>query len=590
MTALRWSGRLVAVQCAALLVLLGFVHGGPPVALVALPPAAAFALAGLGRWRGRWVSSWLGDALRLRTGSRGPRGPVDPAALLRFARPGAAFGDRPATIEDAEGVVAVLDLEDPGGLLADAGPRLPDPTRLVPAAGPLPPGVLVTVQVLVSVVQPAGPGLASASYRQLTEGAVPARQRGLLAVRLSRVDGGWPGAELRGALPGALRRLTRQLVRDGYPCRPLDADGARAAVGDLAPLQSPGGTVREVWSGLDVDGWRQTCLRATGVQRLPNGALGWLLPQLLTVPGVGRATAALVASAGGADLTVRIAGWSPDRLALAVDAARQQAAAAGLSLRRADGGQVHGLAATLPLALPPAAPPALASGQEAAGAGPREGEVGELAALPPAGLVLGRNRHGQPLAARLFGSAPTRAVLLGGVRAAQALTLRALALGAHVAVQTARPYAWEPFLRAVSLPADAIVLLPPGPVSLPPAGPSAPQLIVVDVGPVASPQPVPAAGWRTSLVLRDEVGTGDADLLVRADLVILQPLSTDEAEVAGPALGLNDGREWLSRIPAGMVGAVSRPGTGRAALRWALLSPTDLERQLIGSTERVAMS
>lgn len=181
-------------------------------------------------------------------------------------------------------------------------------------------------------------------------------------------------------------------------------------------------------------------------------------------------------------------------------------------------------------------------------------------------------------------------MLLGGVRAAQALTLRALALGAHVTVQTARPYAWEPFLRAVSLPADAIVLLPPGPVSLPPARPSAPQLVVVDVGPVASPQPVPAAGWRTSLVLRDEVGTGDSDLLLRADLVILQPLSAEEADLVGPALGLTEGREWLRRIPAGMVGAVSRPGTGRAALRWALLAPTDLERQLIGSTERVAMS
>jgi hypothetical protein len=38
-----------------------------------------------------------------------------------------------------------------------------------------------------------------------------------------------------------------------------------------------------------------------------------------------------------------------------------------------------------------------------------------------------------------------------------------------------------------------------------------------------------------------------------------------------------------------MVGAVAHPGTGRAALRWALLSPTPLERQLIGVTERVAI-
>jgi hypothetical protein len=38
-----------------------------------------------------------------------------------------------------------------------------------------------------------------------------------------------------------------------------------------------------------------------------------------------------------------------------------------------------------------------------------------------------------------------------------------------------------------------------------------------------------------------------------------------------------------------MIGAVAHPGTGRALLRWALLSPTELERQLIGSTQRVAI-
>ena len=585
MASLRWSGRLVALQCAVLLVVLGAVHSGPGGALVAAPPAAAIVLGAFGRRHGRWLSAWLGDALRYGTRPRGPREPVDPAALLRFARPSAVLADLPVTVEDAEGLVAVLDLDDPAGLLADAGPRLPAPTRLVPLAEPHPPDVRVTVQVLVSVVQPGGPGLASASYRQLTEGGVPARQRALLAVRLSRVDGGWPGEELRGALSGTVRRLTRRLARDGYPCRQLDADGARAALAELAPLESAGGTVREAWSGLDVGGWRQTCLRATGAHRLPDGALGRLVPRLLSAPGVGLATVALSASDGAAELVVRLAGWSPDRLALAVAEARQQAATTGLDLRRMDGGQAGGLAATLPLALPPLALRPLGTGRAGDGGAGDDADV----ALSPAGLVLGRNRQGLPLAARLFDAAPTRAVLLGGVRAAQALTLRALALGAQVAVQTARPYAWEPFLRAVSLPADAIVLLPPGPVGLPPARPSAPQLVVVDVGPVASAQPVPAAGWRTSLVLRDEVAAEDADLLVRADLVILQPLSGDEAEVVGSALGLGDGREWLRRIPAGMIGAVSRPGTGRAALRWALLSPTDLERQLIGSTERVAI-
>jgi len=605
---LRWSRRLVAAQGAVLALLLAAVHSGPAGWLLAVPAAAALALLGLGRWRGRWLSAWLGDALRYLTRARAMRPPADPAALLRFAWPTAAPGEGPVTIEDAEGVVAVLELGDAAGLLADAGPRLPAPTRLVRAAGPHPPDARVTVQLLVNVAQPAGSGLAAASYRQLTGGAVPVRQRALLAVRLSRVDGGWPGEELRRALPGAVRRLSRRLTRAGFDCRPLDGDDAAAALADLAPLESPAGTGREAWSGLTLGGWSQTCLRAGGVDTLPTEALGWLVPRLLDLPA-GLVTFAVSATDGAADLVVRLAGRSASGrdaagrtdagLAALTAAAQQQAGAVGLSLRRLDGEQLTGLAGTLPMARPPAAAAATAPAATVPAAAlpsppgpdqPTEPDgVAELAGLPAAGLVLGRNRQGRTVTVRLFGPGPTRAVLLGGVRAAQALVLRALAVGARVTVQTARPHAWEPFLRAVSPPADTVVLLPPGPVSLPAARPLAPQLVVVDVGPVGAATPVPAAAWRASLVLRDEVTGADVELLVHADLVVLQPLTAPEADLVGPALGMAEGREWLSRITGDMIGAVAHPGTGRATLRWALLSPTELERQLIGSTQRVAI-
>src|SRR2546423_4000371 len=104
--------------------------------------------------------------------------------------------------------------------------------------------------------------------------------------------------------------------------------------------------------------------------------------------------------------------------------------------------------------------------------------------LFPAGVVLGRNRRGRPVTARLIRPEPTRVLLIGGVRVAELVTLRALALGVHVLVQTGRPYAWEPFPRAVSLPSDAIALVPPGqPAGLPPAGPLAPPLGVGHGGP-----------------------------------------------------------------------------------------------------------
>jgi hypothetical protein len=91
-------------------------------------------------------------------------------------------------------------------------------------------------------------------------------------------------------------------------------------------------------------------------------------------------------------------------------------------------------------------------------------------------------------------------------------------------------------------------------------------------------------------VLREQASTADVAELSRADLVILQPLRPDEATLVGAALGLAASRDWLTRLRADMVGAVSRVGTGRSAVRWAVLSTTDIERQVIGAPERVAAS
>jgi hypothetical protein len=44
-------------------------------------------------------------------------------------------------------------------------------------------------------------------------------------------------------------------------------------------------------------------------------------------------------------------------------------------------------------------------------------------------------------------------------------------------------------------------------------------------------------------------------MVAHADLVVLQPLSPDEAQL----IGLAEGREWLSRIPAGTLGFVPTP-------------------------------
>jgi hypothetical protein len=201
-----------------------------------------------------------------------------------------------------------------------------------------------------------------------------------------------------------------------------------------------------------------------------------------------------------------------------------------------------------------------------------------------AGLMMGVNRHGEPTTIRLFRPEPTRVALFGGLRYAQLTALRALALGGQVVVQTGRPQVWEPFIRGVSGSGDALTLAPPNrALEFAAATPLLPQLIVVDVGPVgATGVPVVEAAWRATLVVRDDLAPHDIDILARADLVLLPPLSPPEAEIAGNALGLSQLAGYLPRVRPDMIGVVA----ARKTLRWTLLSPTPIEQQLLGTISR----
>jgi type VII secretion protein EccE len=566
------SGQIVAAEVVLVALGLAALSGGPAGWLLGLPVAGVLAALGFGRWRGRWLFRWLGIALRYGSRPRALPPGAGAADLLTLVEPGARVvgadlgGRGYGLIEDEYGVTAVLEFGDPASLLTDTPVALPSPVALLPASG-------VRVQLLVAGAPApalrAAAGIPGTSYRQLTEGRVPAHQRALLAVRVLRDETGRSDEDLRRTLASTLRRLRRRLDQEQVPHRPLGTDATLAALAELAH-HHPGSAVRESWSGLEAGGLRQATVRVPRLAGLRPELAGQLVARLLGLPTVGT-TVSLAAGASGAELVIRVAAPNPVALGTALQALRGLLGPAGLSATRLDGEHLLGFAATLPL-----------------GRIGQPGPAGALAQartdLPGAGLMLGRNRKGWPVLARLVRAEPTRAVLVGGVRAAETLTLRALALGVHVLVHTARPYAWEPFLRAVSLPSDAIALVPfDRPVALPPAGPLAPQLVVVDVGPPGS-HPLPGeAGWRTTLVVRDDLTAADLDPLARADLVVLQPLHPDEAALAGAALGLGAGHEWLARIRTDMVGVVNR-----RAVRFAQLSPTPLEQQLIGAPERLA--
>lgn len=552
------GGQVVASQVAAGLWLAGWGSGAGPSA-VATATAVALLAAAWVRTRRRWLYEWLRLGVGYLVRRRSPDGD-----LLGWLCPGAQIvadecdGDPAGIIEDTRGPVALLELGDPTALLSEAA-ALPPPHAL------LAPGIRLHL-VVSGVPAATGTGVPASSYRKLTERHPLAQQRAVLAVRAIRTDMS-TADDLRRTLASAVRRIRRRLA----PTTGARLLGEPAALAVLADLVC-GHEVREGWQGVRAGGLWQATFAVRDVPDLREPAVASLVPRLLSLPAT-MTTIGLAVQEGDVALTVRLAAPHAAGLAVAAHALTRLLSAYGASAERMDGEQVRGLATTLPTGV-------LHNGQSLS--------VEVVAMLAPpvggAGLVLGENRCGDPVVVRLFRPEPTRAMLVGGLRAAQLVTLRALALGAQVVVQSARPHAWEPFLRGVSAPGETVSVVPPGQAAFALGGPGnalRPHLVVVDAGPVPSDVPANGAPWRTTLVVRDELATGDLDALARADLVVLQPLTAAEAELAAGALGLGAAREWLTRIRGDMVGVVNR-----RTVRWALLTATQLEHQVVGTPTR----
>jgi type VII secretion protein EccE len=582
------AGQLVSTQVAAAGVLIGAVSG-----TIALAAAVALAIIVLAltwlRMRGRWAFEWLDIAIRF--GGRRHTVAVDgtPTALLEFVAPGSRVdqadlgGAAAAVIVDGAGLTTVLELGDPTGLLAEEVHELPSPSELLPTpTGDHPP---CRIQLLLSGVPApairAGGGTPANSYRQLTDGRLLGHNRALLAVRVLRAEG-WSEQDLRRALSGLVRKLPRRL--GAVPARPLGEAAAVRVIAEMAH-DDGAGSAQETWPGLRVGGLVQATFR---LRRWPDPRIETsrrLISRMLALPAAATTVAVTAgprseARGGSAAVTVTVRLASPDAAALGVagEALRKVLSAERASARRLDGEHRDGLAATLPLGGMDARE---VPGRPVDQAPPADVVNGLDLAIGPAGLMIGNNRHGGPVVARFFRPEQTRAMLVGGVQCAQLLALRAMALGARVVVQTARPHVWEPFVRGAAVPGESIAVVPPGrTIEIAPGSALHPLFVVVDVGPVGA-DTRPGAGWQATLVVRDDFGAADVDVASRADLLLLQPLRPDEAALVGTALGLGDTAQWLTRIRPDMLGLVNR-----RAVRWAALAQTPIEAQLIGPAVR----
>jgi type VII secretion protein EccE len=574
------AGQLVGTQIAVAALLAGAVSGTFGLIAGAVVALAVLTFTWL-RWRGRWIFEWLGVLLRF---GRRPR--TGTGTLLGFVAPTAHIeqtdlaGDPAAVIVDGLGLVSVLELGDPAGLLAEDTPMLPSPASLLPAPGPDQPPVLIQL-VLTGAPSPAaraGAGTPANSYRQLTEGRLLGHSRALLAVRVLRTEG-WSEEELFRALTGLARKLVRRL--SAVPARPLGEAAAVRVLHEIAH-DDEAAPPQEFWPGVKLGGLAQATYRLHRWPDLQVETARRMVTRMLSLPAAAT-TVSITAGPRPAhgptpvDLTVRLAAPETGALGAAAQGLRKVLSAEHAAVRRLDGEHLLGLAATLPLGGAPTAVP----GVPLDGVHPAELAEGLHLPVSAGGLMLGSNRHGKPVVVRLFRPEQTRALLVGGVRAAQLIALRAMALGARVVVQTARPQIWEPFVRGASVPGESIAVVPPGRAfEIAPGSALHPLLVVVDVGPVGADNR-PGAGWQATLVVRDEFSPVDVDVASRADLLLLQPLRPAEATLVGSALGLGEVAQWMTKIRPDMVGVVNR-----RAVRWAALAQTPIESQLIGPPTR----
>lgn len=197
------------------------------------------------------------------------------------------------------------------------------------------------------------------------------------------------------------------------------------------------------------------------------------------------------------------------------------------------------------------------------------------------GLIVGADQHGNPVTMTLFRPEPTLALLVGALRFAQLIAFRALAIGAQVLVQTGRTTAWSTFARESALRWGTSPTSP-GVNQEHQATVNRPRLLIVgDSESSGTAEPLAAGAWSTVLMVRNELSETDTSALERADLALMQRLSTAEARLVCPIMNVPDEERTMTRVRGDMVALITH-----SHLRWARVVETMIERRVIGPIDR----
>lgn len=313
---------------------------------VALMGVAVLALTAV-RLRGQWLYEWVGVWLRYVQRDRESRLPErDPGPeFLDLAQPN-AVGSACAISADTDDSMYVI--AAPAGVTAVLQPQSSarDLARAAPAAQTLlplqdDPGLAFAVQVV---------------HHARTDRTRPPRSWvALQALRTSEV---YRDADMHAALGNALRRVRRQLRRDGQLTRILAENEVHTSLAALAHVNGGRGEIEERWRFWRSGPVTQAAFQLRGWADLAPEAGAQLLRWLLTAAPGTAVTVAVTARQlpdqrrPQVDAVLRVASTSRATLDRTAAELARLVGDRGIRLDRLDGRHALGVAATLPIGVP----------------------------------------------------------------------------------------------------------------------------------------------------------------------------------------------------------------------------------------------
>ncbi|MBS2965329.1 hypothetical protein KGA66_19925 [Actinocrinis puniceicyclus] len=199
------------------------------------------------------------------------------------------------------------------------------------------------------------------------------------------------------------------------------------------------------------------------------------------------------------------------------------------------------------------------------------------------GVVIGSDPHRRPAVLGLFRPRPVDGALVAGSYLAQLLALRAAATGARIVIETARPELWSALAQNAGGGQQIVALVPVRRVGALGATASSPVLLIRDCGARPPRLSQPKTAWQTTFTLLPFLDPGYAGQLVSADLVALQRISPQEAQLAARVVRLGaEDVQALSGLPDELTLWCARHGR-----QYVYSMPTQLEAGLLGAPRRM---